>query len=97
MDYAIVACKLAAMAKSKRRKTIYSNDYEELLELLREGRRRTGVQQTELAAKLKITQSSVSKFELGERIMDPVLLRDWCKALGVDFVKLVGEWDRRLG
>ena len=92
-----MACKLAAMAKSKRRKTIYSKEYEELLELLREGRRRTGVQQTELAAKLKITQSTVSKFELGERIMDPVLIRDWCKAIGGDFPKLMTEWDKRLG
>jgi HTH-type transcriptional regulator/antitoxin HipB len=97
MDYSILACKLAAMAKSKRRKTIYSNDYESLLEVLREARRRAGIQQTELAAKLKITQSSVSKFELGERIVDPVMLRDWCRALGVDFVKLMGEWDRRAG
>ncbi|MFT3684393.1 MAG: hypothetical protein QM783_05600 [Phycisphaerales bacterium] len=37
------------------------------------------------------------RYERGERIVDPVLLRDWCRALGVGFVKLVQEWDRRLG
>lgn len=46
--------------------------------------------QVELAARLKETQSEISKFERGERRLDLVQLGWWCKALGYslsDFVK----------
>ena len=41
-------------------------------------------------------QSYVSKVERGERLLDPVELRWWCRGLGVDTADFVREWERRL-
>ena len=70
-------------------KTIYSQQYARFLHLLRAVREELGVTQVELAARLKATQSFVSKCERGDRRLDFVELRAWCGALGVslkDFV-----------
>lgn len=83
------------MAKSKRRPTIYSSEYEALLALLVRLRERAGIKQTTLASKLRIDQSTVSKFERGERLMDLVLFRDWCRAIGSDPTTVFKEWDKQ--
>jgi transcriptional regulator with XRE-family HTH domain len=66
-------------------KSLFSNDYAVLLDELRSARKRAELTQGELAANLKTTQSLVSKCERGERRLDVVELRSWCKALGVPF------------
>jgi transcriptional regulator with XRE-family HTH domain len=53
--------------------------------------------QAELAERLGKPQSYVSKVERGERIIDLVEIRWWCRELGGDVTKLVKEWIRRLG
>jgi transcriptional regulator with XRE-family HTH domain len=71
-------------------KDIADEDYEKLQSLLRAVRTEAGVTQAELAAKLGVPQSVVSKYESGERRLDVVELRQVCRALGlplVDFVR----------
>lgn len=51
------------------------------LKALRKGARLT---QAELARRLEIDQSHLSKIERGERYMDVLLYIDWCRACGVD-------------
>jgi transcriptional regulator with XRE-family HTH domain len=50
--------------------------------LLVQLRRDAGLNQTALAARLRITQSQVSKYERGERALADARLRAWLAALG---------------
>ena len=45
-------------------------------------RKDAGLNQAALAARLRITQSQVSKYERGERVLDETRLRAWLRALG---------------
>lgn len=67
-----------------------------LLEMLRSAREKTGLNQTQLAKKLRIAQATVSKFEVGDRRLDIIQLRDWCRALNEPFSAFVAEFDRRV-
>ena len=75
-------------------KSLFTRDYKILCRLLKQARERAEVTQVELAKRLKETQSEISKYERGERRLDLVQLRRWCKALDVeltDFVRLFDE------
>ena len=78
-------------------KSIHSPRYAELLALLRSARARAGLTQGELASRLRMTQSSVSKVERGERRLDVVELHAWCDALGTPFRRFAADLDERLG
>ncbi len=59
------------------------------MDFLKKTREDVGLTQIDLAKKLKITQSQVSKIERGERRLDFIELRRWLRALKVpipDFV-----------
>ncbi|KGC70211.1 DNA-binding protein [Burkholderia pseudomallei] len=43
-----------------------------------------GLTQVELAARLRIDQSNLSKIERGERYLDTLAYVDWCRACGVE-------------
>ena len=61
-----------------------------LLDTLFQLRVGAGLTQQELAQRLKIPQSTISKVESGQRKIDLVELKIWCEAAGftlVDFVK----------
>jgi transcriptional regulator with XRE-family HTH domain len=70
-------------------KTIFSEGQQRLQELLRETREKAGVTQVELAARLKVPQSFVSKIESGERRVDLIELKAVCDALNVSLVEFV--------
>jgi transcriptional regulator with XRE-family HTH domain len=70
-------------------KSIHSPEYDELKRLLRDVRLERGLTQSELAARLDVTQSLVSKVEQGERRLDLVELQAWCGALGISLVSFV--------
>lgn len=57
-----------------------------LLSLLRAIRVEAGLRQTDMAAALKVPQSYVSKYESGERRLDPLELHAVCKAAGITLV-----------
>ena len=74
-----------AMAKS-----IHSAEQKKLQALLRQLRISSGLRQVDLAQRLGVQQSFVSKYESGERRLDWLEVRGVCRVLGVslqDFVK----------
>jgi transcriptional regulator with XRE-family HTH domain len=77
-------------------KSVHTTDYASLLELLRETRRTAGVTQIALAARLKKSQSFVSKIEVGETRLDVIQLRTICRALGTSLRDFVGRLEARL-
>ena len=74
-------------------KSIYSQEYTLFLRMLRTTRDQSGVTQQEIAARLDVTQSFISKCERGERRMDIVELRAWCLALGVPLNEFAARFD----
>jgi transcriptional regulator with XRE-family HTH domain len=72
-------------------KSIFSKDYAILLKHLREARIEMGLTQGELAERLGQSQSFVSKCERGERRIDVIELRYFCKSIGVSFEDFVQQ------
>ena len=77
-------------------KSIYSSEYSAFLHQLRESRRDKGFTQAEIADRLGTTQSFISKCERGERRIDLVESRAFCRALDIDFIDFVSILDERL-
>ena len=78
-------------------KSIHSPEHNRLTDLLRELRQDAGLNQTELAERLGVSQTWVSKYELGERRLDLVQLRQVCQALGMSAAKFVAQWEAEVG
>jgi len=70
-------------------KTIYSQQYQRLCELLIEARRKAGLTQVEVAERLGRPQSFVAKYEGGERRLDVVEFVAVVRALGLDPKELI--------
>jgi ribosome-binding protein aMBF1 (putative translation factor) len=77
-------------------KSIHTDEYELLVDLIKEARVSAGLTQVELAKKLKQSQSFVSKMEVGQRRLDMVQLRTVCSALGTTLPEFVAKWEQRL-
>jgi transcriptional regulator with XRE-family HTH domain len=77
-------------------KSIFSREQKVLLLLLRELRRKSGLRQSDVAAKLRRHQSFVSKYESGERQLDILELRQICAVMGISLLEFVKQLERRL-
>ena len=77
-------------------KAIYSRQSKLVTSLLREFRQAREMTQVELAKKLGITQSNLSKIERGARRIDFVELNHWATAMGIDIGLFVAEFEARL-
>lgn len=77
------------------KKTIHSREYATVLRLLKTQRRDSGTTQIELAKRLGLTQSQVSKIERGEKRLDIVELRAVCGALGLGLAEFVRKLDQQ--
>lgn len=77
-------------------KSIFSEDYALFLKHLRNTRNKARLTQQDLAELLGQTQSFISKVERGERRLDIVELRAFCKALGISFPLFVTQFDKLL-
>jgi len=75
-------------------KTIFSAGQEHLQTLLRETRETAGVTQAELARRLNVPQSFVSKIESGERRIDLVELQAVCAALNTSLTDFVTRFEK---
>jgi len=74
-------------------KSLFTSDYQALLSLLKEARRRSGITQESLAARLGTTQSFISKCERGDRRLDVIELRRWVLAIDQDFHAFLTRFD----
>lgn len=77
-------------------KSIYTNEYQAVTELLVEIRKEAMITQVALAEALGQSQSFVSKYERGERRLDVIQLRTVCQALGISLPELVRRLEQRL-
>ena len=60
-------------------KAIYSKEHRNLVEKLRKARKEKGLDQTEVATLLRVSQSYVSKIESGQRRVDIVQLKAFAR------------------
>lgn len=64
-------------------KSIYTDDYIYIISALRAVRINKNITQAEMAKKMNVTQSFISKVENRERRLDVIELLSWIDALGV--------------
>jgi len=76
-------------------KSIYSAEYQRLCSLLRQLRHEAGLTQVQVAARLGVPQSFVSKYESGERRLDVVELGHVAGVLGVSLRDVLDRLDGR--
>jgi transcriptional regulator with XRE-family HTH domain len=74
----------------------YTAAYDLLRELLKEAREAKGISQAQLAKKLGVPQSYVSKYETGERRLDLVETLEVCGELGTDAANFIQEFQKRV-
>ncbi|GAA3843083.1 helix-turn-helix domain-containing protein [Amycolatopsis tucumanensis] len=72
-------------------KSIYSAEYQQVCELLRQLRREAGLTQVQVAEALGVPQSFVSRYESGQRRLDIVELRHVTDALQVRFPEFLEQ------
>jgi transcriptional regulator with XRE-family HTH domain len=77
-------------------KSTFSREYRVMRQLLRRYRKEAGLTQTDVAAALDETQSYVSKCERGERRLDLVQLRAFCKAIELELPRFVAAFESAL-
>ena len=73
---------MGARCAGRVEKSIYSEQYQRLCTLLRELRQEAGLTQVDVAQRLDVPQSFVSKYESGERRLDVIELRHVAEAIG---------------
>ena len=78
-------------------KSIHSARYAVFLKVLREGREHAGLTQVQLARRIGETQTFVSKCERGERRVDVIELRSFCRAFGLTLKQFVTALERAIG
>lgn len=74
-------------------KSTFTREYHCLKTLLRKYRLEAGLTQVQLAKKIGETQSFVSKCERGERRLDLVQLRAFCRAIGIELKVFIGAFE----
>jgi transcriptional regulator with XRE-family HTH domain len=67
-----------------------------LYTLLRKFRQDKGIRQVELAEKLGLPQSFVSKYESGDRRLDVLELRQVCDVIGISLQEFIQELEKSL-
>jgi ribosome-binding protein aMBF1 (putative translation factor) len=76
--------------------SIHDPAHEAIRALLRKARAEAGLTQAELAKRLGLPQSFVSKYESGERRLDVVELRRVCGVFGLRLEDFVRRWEQSL-
>lgn len=69
---------------------------QKLLILLKGARQQRGIRQVELAERLGVPQSFVSKYESGERHLSILELRRICQIIGVSFDDFIRQLEEEL-
>ena len=77
-------------------KSIYTDEYSVVTDLLKELRKDAGITQVQMAEMLGQTQSLFSKYERGEVRLDVIQLRTIAEKLGLTLTKFAERIDKRL-
>lgn len=77
-------------------KSIHQKRYHIMIALLRGKREAIGMTQIQLAEKLNVSQTVVSKIETCERRLDVIELIDVCDAINVPFVDFLNELNSKI-
>jgi len=77
------------------KKSLYTREAKLVAEMLYQLRVAVGLRQADLAKKLQVPQSFVSKLESGERRIDFVELRNILKHLNTNIVEFVTAFEKR--
>jgi transcriptional regulator with XRE-family HTH domain len=77
-------------------KSVHSQEQEILQTYLRELRSAAGLLQEDLGKILERPQTYVSRYEIGEKMLDVPELRQICHALGTTLPAFIAEYERRL-
>lgn len=77
-------------------KSIHSERHTLFLQALSDARVAAGLTQVQLARRLRVDQTFVSKCERGVRRLDVLELHAWLRALGLPLVDFVSELDEGL-
>lgn len=75
-------------------KSIKTESYQILISLLKKKRQELNITQEDLAKKIGLDQTFVSKYETGERRLDVIELRRVCEALGANFIQFISEFEK---
>jgi transcriptional regulator with XRE-family HTH domain len=70
--------------------------HEKLQALLKRIRQDKGIRQVELAERLSVPQSFISKYESGDRRLDVLELRQVCMAIGISLQEFIQELENLL-
>jgi transcriptional regulator with XRE-family HTH domain len=84
-----------ALRRRKLGKSVHSGAQSAFCDLMIEARKKAGLTQQELAARLSKPQSFVAKYEGGERRIDVVEFIAICRAISADYVEIVRKLAKR--
>lgn len=77
-------------------KSIYTDEYSAVTDLLKELRKAAGITQVQMAEMLEQTQSLFSKYERGEIRLDVIQLRTIALKLGLTLTEFAAQLEERL-
>lgn len=72
-------------------KSIHQKRYRTMIALLRSKREAAEITQTQLAERLNLSQTVISKIEICERRLDVIELIDVCNALNISYTDFFNE------
>lgn len=76
-------------------RSVYSEEYKVLREMLIDARKKAGLKQKQLSEILERANSFVCKYEIGERRLDIIELREILKTMNIDFITFMRELETR--
>lgn len=76
-------------------KSLFTAEYRLLCRLLQEKRLEAGLTQVDIAERLKVPQTYISRWERGANRLDFLQIRQFCKAIGITLVEFAAEFEKR--
>ena len=73
--------------------SVHHKRYAKLRSVLKDVRQSAGLTQVQLAGRLNMEQSNLSKIERGERFVDTLLFIDYCRACGAVPAEVIAQVD----